>query len=272
MRKFCAAVALLSLAVLAVGQSALATVNHGNFAGDDVTFIDVMDTSNSGDPEPLFGAPTGSPGNSLQFSPNNFLAQMISPGTDYTGGLLRMDIESNDPFYSINQLNIFEFGDLTLLDPIATDQTGVYASMAGGIRVEAINGVDLSALDQFTIPFNAGSLINGFFSNAALGDFTFDRSTQPNGTQTWSGTVSVNIQAAMLLEGYAITDRVTRVELALDNDLYAYLSGTGISSKLQKKFVDGPSIIVEVIPEPGTFALVCGGLLALSVRARNRRA
>src|SRR5262245_58498617 len=125
MRKFCAAVALVSLAVLAVAQTALATINHGNFVGTNVTFGNVSETSTFGDPEPLFEAPTVS-GNSLLFSPSNFTATTSGAGgLDQTGALLQTIITSN-ALTTIDILNFTEFGDATLIGP-ANAGTGVFA-------------------------------------------------------------------------------------------------------------------------------------------------
>src|SRR5262245_13353249 len=264
MRKFCAAVALVSLAVLAFGQAALATINHGNFAGTNVTFGNVSETSTFGDPEPLFGAPSVS-GNSLLFSPPNFTATTSGAGgLDQTGALLQTVITAT-PVSTIGTVNFTEFGDATLIGP-ANAGTGVFASLAGFVRVLEVNGLPITPL---TIGFNAGGLQNGSFTPGTLGTAGLDRISNP-GTTLWSGTLSVDIAAALALAG--ISGKATKVELALDNDLYAYTEAAGNSAKIQKKAVTGPTIIIDIIPEPGTAALLCIGLVGMTLRARGRRA
>ena len=263
MRKL-AAVALASLAMLVVGQAAFATTPYPNYVGTNVTFSGIQETSTFGDPEPLFGAPTGS-GNSLLFSPTNFTASALGAGGfDQTGALLQ-SIITGSPLFTIDTLNFTEFGDATLLG-VASTGTGVFASLAGFVRVLEVNGLPITPL---TIGFNAGGLQNGSFTPGTLGTTGLDRNTNP-GTTLWSGTLSIDIAAALVLAGYA--PQATKIELALDNDLYAYTEFASNSAKIQKKAVTGPTIIIEIVPEPGTAALLCVGLVAMTLRARGRRA
>lgn len=65
----------------------------------------------------------------------------------------------------------------------------------------------------------------------------------------------------------SVVANATRIHLALDNDLFAG-SEAGTSAKIQKKVVDGPSIIISV-PEPSALTLLALGCLALGLRARR---
>jgi hypothetical protein len=265
MRKFTAVAVLTTLVLLVLGQSALATTSYPDYFGPNVAFTGIQETSTFGDPEPLFGAPTGSL-NQLLFFPANFTATTAGAnGFDQTGAQLQMTFTAN-PLNTITQVNITEFGDATLIG--ANLGTGVFASMAGFLTVMEVNGLPVTPL---VIGFNAGGLVNGSFTPAALGGAGLNGIANP-GSSLWSGTVSVDVDAELILAGYLPTDHATKVVLSFDNDLYAYTGPTGVSAKIQKKVVDGPAIIIEVIPEPGTFALLCGGLVALTLRARSRRA
>lgn len=257
MRKFCAAVALGSLAVLVVGHSAFATVAYPNYIGTNVTFSGIQETSSFGDPEPLFGAPTGV-GNQLLFFPANFTAQAVGVSqNDATGAQLQATITAA-ALTTIDVLNISEFGDATLIG--APDSgTGVFASMSGFVTVLEVNGL---AVVPIVIGFNAGGGVNGSMSPVAVGSTGLDRISNP-GTTLWSGTVSVNLAA--------LVPNATKVVLSFDNDLYAYTSAAGGDAKIQKKVVSGPAIIIEIVPEPGTAALLCVGLVAMTLRARGRR-
>jgi hypothetical protein len=104
--------------------------------------------------------------------------------------------------------------------------------------------------------------VTAAFSPVAIGDGTFVRPTYI-GTSLWNGSVVVDVES--------IVANATKVQLSLDNDLYAYTELAGNVAKIQKKVVDGPSIIIGVIPEPGTILLLGGGLLAMGIRARSRR-
>jgi hypothetical protein len=79
------------------------------------------------------------------------------------------------------------------------------------------------------------------------------------GTTIWSAGFSMDIAS--------VVANVTKVALSLDNDLFAG-SEAGTSAKIQKKVVDGPSIIISV-PEPGLLSLLVLGCLALGLRARR---
>ena len=110
--------------------------------------------------------------------------------------------------------------------------------------------------------------MNGSFTPGTLGTTGLDRNTNP-GTTLWNGQFSVDIAAALVLAGHA--PQATKVELALDNDLYAYSEFASNSAKIQKKAVTGPTIVITVVPEPGTAVLLGVGLVALTLRARGRR-
>ncbi|HEX5068387.1 MAG TPA: PEP-CTERM sorting domain-containing protein [Myxococcota bacterium] len=279
MRKFCAAVALCSIAVLAASQAFAATnsIPYADLVGTNVTFGGspsyvsianpngwMQETNGDGSPTALFDAPTVS-GNSLLFSPSNYVAQASGAGgNDSALGLFQTVITAT-PLFTIDQLNLTEFGDATLLGA-ASSGTGVFASLAGFVRVLEVNGLPITPL---TIGFNAGGLQNGSFTPGTLGTTGLDRNTN-GGTTLWSGQLSVDIAAALALAG--ISGNATKVELALDNDLYAYSEFASNSAKIQKKAVTGPTIIIDVIPEPGTAALLCVGLVAMTLRARGRRA
>lgn len=262
MRKSCAALALSSLVVLVV-QSALATTSYPDYVGTNITFSGIKETSTFGDPEPLFEAPTGV-GDSLLFSPTNFTATASGVGgNDSTGALLNATMTATS-LSTIDMLNFTEFGDATLTGAPSAG-TGVFTSLAGYVRVLEVNGLPITPV---TIGFNAGAGTNGSFSPAAIGSTGLDRNTNP-GTTLWSGTLSVDIAAALVLAGYA--PQATKVELALDNDLYAYSEFASNTAKVQKKAVTGPTIVITVIPEPGTAVLLGLGLVAVTVRARHRQ-
>jgi len=263
MRNFAAAAALLSL--VWIGQSALATTGYPNYNGPDVSFTGIQETSSFGDPEPLFGAPTGS-GNSLLFFPPNFTATTSGAGgSDSTGAQLQATMLATSAS-TIDILNFNEYGDATLIGP-ANAGTGVFAGLSGFVTVLEVNGLPITT--PLVIGFNAGGLVNGSFTPGTLGTAGLDRISNP-GTTLWSGNLSIDIGAALI--GAGLQPKATKVALSLDNDLYAYTAAAGNSAKIQKKVVDGPAIIIDVIPEPGTFALLCGGLALMSLRARGRRA
>ena len=60
----------------------------------------------------------------------------------------------------------------------------------------------------------------------------------------------------------------TKLQLVLDNDLVANATGAGANAKIQKK-VASSGVIVTVIPEPATLALL--GFSALALLRRRRK-
>jgi hypothetical protein len=251
---------LTLLASLVAGHAALATTTYPNYLGTSVNFTGIQETSTFGDPEPAccFGAPTGV-GDQLLFFPTNFTATTTGVnGFDQTGSQLQATITAVGGA-KITTILLSEFGDATL-SGAASANTGVFANMAGFITVLEVNGVSVAPT---VIGFNAGGLVNGSFTPGTLGTTGLDRNTNP-GTTLWNGQVAVNIAS--------VVANATKVTLSFDNDLSAYTEFASNAAKIQKKVVDGPAVIITVVPEPGTLVLLSGGLLAMAIRARSRRA
>jgi hypothetical protein len=263
---------LVVFASLLASQSAFATNTYTSYFGTSVSFTAIQETSNLGDLELppsstgtcCFGAPTGV-GDSLLFFPTDFVASASGAGGyDGTGAQLQTLITATMLGATIDQILLSEYGDLEILGPAGTGATGVFASMAGYVTVLEVSGV---AVTPIVIGFNAGGVsdpgVTAAFSPVAVGDGTYVRPTYI-GTALWNGQVVIDLES--------VVPNATKVQLSLDNDLYAYTELAGNTAKIQKKVESGPSIIIGVIPEPGTFALLGGGLLALALRARGRRA
>jgi hypothetical protein len=248
------ALALLASTVASFGSwmgladSAGATMVYGNFAAADVDFLGVQETSSFGDPEPLFGAPTGVAANSLLFTPTSFSASAAGNlGYDEIGSQLQATImATNLSLPYIQKVILMEFGD-TILSGAGTAATGTYASMAGFVTVLETSGgpcTGPSCILGFTGVFTPSDLL-GLPGNA--------------GTTTWVGAATIDVAASF--------PTATKVMVSWDNDLYAY-SETGTSALIQKKV--GTKISV-VVPEPATALLVGGGLLAFVLGARGSR-
>lgn len=240
---------------LVFGQAAFATTVYSDVVGSSVSFTGIQETSTFGDPEPLFGAPTGV-GNQLLFFPSNFSASSagdgINPGpVDQTGSQLQLTISGNSPTDTIDTLLITEYGD-TSLTGTGTSSTGTSLQMSGQLTVLADT---TGAIAPVVIPWS------GTFTPSASG--LFDLVTNP-GTTLWSGSVSIDV-ASYLAPG----QHATVAQLSYDNALYAF-SEANSSATIQKKVVSGPAVTIQVVPEPATGLLLAGGLIALGLRARRR--
>jgi len=237
---------LVALAVVALAGTAQATTNYGDFAGTNVDFLQVRETSSFGDPEPLFGAPTVT-GDQLLFFPADFTATTSGAGgLDQTGAQLQLEFVAQNGT-TLDLFEIEEFGDNLLLGA-GTGATGTFISLSGFITVtETLSGPISPTVIGFTGVYAPSQ------SFSLPGDF---------GTSLWSASATVDIAS--------IVPDATRATLSLDNDLTAF-SEAGTSAKTQKKVVDGPAIVIEIVPEPTTAAMFGLGLVGLSIFSRRNR-
>lgn len=245
---------LLSAVVLIAAPSAQALTNYGDLNGTSVDFLDINETSLTGDPEPLFGAPslTGG-GNQITFFPTTFIASASGAGGfDQTGGLLNLTIMGASPTDTITSVIIQEFGDFLFAGVGFTTGTNVTVTLSGDLTIlEDING----AIAPVVIGFTA----TGNFSPEA--DGSFEAPTYGSGGFSWDGGVNIDVASAV--------PDATKAELQLNNFLFAF-SEAGTAATIQKKVTDA-AIVITVVPEPGTALLMFGGLIALGIRARGRR-
>ena len=123
---------LALLAFLLASPAAFAQVNHGDFLGTDVDFLQVTETTQTaGDPAVLWEAPALSgAGNSLFFSPSDFTSFCAAGSSDVTASLLSMTISAL-PNNTIDRFQLAEFGDVTLLQfpPLGNPTTNASASL-----------------------------------------------------------------------------------------------------------------------------------------------
>jgi hypothetical protein len=260
--------------VLGVAGSAGATADHGTYNGPNIHYTLIQETTQAPlfgppDVEPLFGAPTGS-GNNLVFSPTVFSASAVGATADETHGLLNLAFQSANALVdAISIINLTEFGDYTL-NTIPPGGAGVGASiflqMTGTLKIlEVSDGTSTYAVDEtFGIAgvFSVGTPIG-------IGDTFFTIATNPGGGN-WSATYSLDVDSALAAKGAFYTGKyATKATIALDNKLQAF-GATNEVATVQKK-TTGPGLIVEVIPEPATGALLVFGLVALGIQSRRRR-
>jgi hypothetical protein len=210
--------------------AAYATVNHGDFLGTTVDFLQVSETTlSAGDAEPLWEAPTlAGAGDQLAFFPPNFTSSCAPPSTgDVTTSELTTTISAH-PGGHIETVMLAENGDVTLtrFPPFGTAATNASAALSGTLTViETTSG----PITPVVIPFA------GTFAPSA----TFALPTD-FGTKLWSGSVTIDVLSAVPL--------ATKAELTLNNHLTANCGPGNANAKIQKKVVSGPSVAILVNP------------------------
>lgn len=220
--------ALLSLAVL-VPSWAFATVNHGDFIGTSVDFLQVSETTQTaGDPEPIWGAPIiAGTGDQLAFFPANFTSSCAAGSSDVTTSVMTTDIVAQ-PGGHIDNVTLNEAGDVTLtkFPPFGTPLTNASAALSGTITVtEDISG----PIAPVVIPFVGSVSPSSTFS--LPGNF---------GLSNWTGNISVDVAG--------VVPNATKVTLALDNTLTSNCEAGASSGSIQKKTVSGPAVAISVNP------------------------
>jgi hypothetical protein len=228
---------------LATAASA-ASINYGSFGPipPGIAFEDV--TESSTDPVPLYGPPDPF-AIGLDFDPIGFVATATDSGVDLTDGQLNFLIRAN-PGIGITSVSLFEAGDYTL----AGAGTSATQAVAGAILravVTQIDGVDVAPVALIPV-------------NASVG---FNLAANPGVVQPWSLGLGLNVAAQLQQQGLGLA---TVVEIVVDNSLVATAERATAAFIAKKDF--RISLETVGVPEPGTLALVLGGLAALARRSR----
>ncbi len=226
------------------GFDAAATTSYTDVIGTNVSFKSIQETSSFGQPEPLFDQPIGA-GNSLLFFPSGFAAHAEILAFDRIGSELQLEISGNGPLDTITDVSITEFGHAILggtgLATIAE------ASMSGSLTVTETTSGPIAPVRI--------DWVGGFTPSAVF------HAPDDNGLTPWSGSVEIDVTAFVA--------NATKATLAYENVLTANRT-FGDQAFIQKEGVeDGPGVIITVIPEPGTVALLGGGLLGLAWRRQR---
>jgi hypothetical protein len=252
------AVAFASGFLLSGNATNAAPINYGNFAGTNVSYLNVTEDSTT-DPSPpnapLFGAPTVS-GDALSFNPSSFGASASGVGgVDVTDGTLATTIMTSGT-KRIHKVSFAEAGDYTFAGAAGTTATAASVSASFFLTVVELDGVGVP-------PIN----ITGSMAISPSGG-TYDFVNDPHGPAAiWSGNVVFDIDAELAAQGK--TGMATKILLSLDNSLLA-TSEAGTAALIKKKEFNGASIIVDTnVPEPASLALLALAGLTVGVRRRS---
>ena len=130
-------------------------IEYGDFAGDNVDFLEV--TERSAEVGALFGSPAIN-GDSLSFMPANFNSQSIDGGVDFIDGALSFVVQGQNGFM-FNSISVDEIGDF--LDLGDASLSGVNAIAFVVVDGQTYNGqFDFSNLGDGNGPWLEGLTIN----------------------------------------------------------------------------------------------------------------
>jgi hypothetical protein len=256
------------LIAVAISHSAFgASINYGDFSGDNVQFLDV--TESSDDPLPLYGAPTVS-GNSLSFSPQQFFAksQFGSPINDTTDGQLTFMVQA-DVGQAVTDIKFTEGGALSVSGlSTATNDTYVDVSAPGFVTVTAVDGVGINPVAiPVDFKFNFGVGGNGTWRKVSEGTV--------NGF-LWTGGQMLDITQELINRGIPVKVGASKVNINLDNILFAQSETVG-SARIDKKlFLEISTTEPDpgggpFIPEPASLTLLLFGAVVSNLGLRTRR-
>jgi hypothetical protein len=243
----------------AAHQAAYATpMNYGTFVGNTVKYVDVTEDSNSGDPLPLFGAPTVS-GDSIDFNPIGFSAHASgAAGIDQTDGNLAFMVQAL-PNFAIKNFSLAEAGDTTI-SGFGTNATITSVTADGHLDISEVDG---NGIGVIAVPISLTFTPNG-------GLFKYgDHGGGPTFHTAFSGSTFIDV--AGILAANSIQGGATKISVDIDNTLVA-TSETGTRSLIAKKDFGGVSITVNNplggggpnTPEPTSLVLACLGFAGLT--------
>ncbi|RIK72365.1 MAG: hypothetical protein DCC67_19380 [Planctomycetota bacterium] len=234
------------MAALAASADA-ASISYGNLGPvpPGVSFLNIVESSGT-DAVPLYGAPTAF-ATGLSFFPTAaFSALGAAGGADLTDGQLNYTVAAPG---GVNQVDFSETGVYTLVGAgTAATQTLAGASLRA--IVTEINGVPIAPVNL--VP--------------SLGSMIFNLASHGGVNQPWQIALSVNVAAQMAGLGYSPSDRATRVDVVIDNQL-ASVSEPGTQAMISKTVFVGTT---QGVPEPTGVALA-GLALAGLAAVRSRR-
>lgn len=248
--------AVIAAAVAIAGFGSVTTeaaINYGDFAGSTVDFLNVTEDSST-DPVPpaLYGTPTVS-GDSIDFNPVSFNASATgAAGADATEGVLSMVMMSHAGHF-IEQIQFEEAGEFAL------------AGLSGNASVSVTGTFIVDILEVDGVGIGPINLSMPMTFTPSGGDFDLvSDGPGPAVNGTWSGSLMVDIQQALIDNNIIFTGGATKVSVSFDNTLMAS-SELGTSAFIAKKDIGGVGI--TVIPEPASIGLlIAGGLCMLGRR------
>jgi len=241
--------AFVLLAMVFVSTSARAAViNYGNFGPipPGITFLGVQESSGT-DAVPLYGPPSPTP-IGLDFDPVSFLAFGSGGNTDITDGQLNFAVKTTTT--PISEISLFEGGDYSLSGIAGPpNQASVFAGLSMRLTITEI---DNNAVAPINVPVSTAN---------------FSANSPPNQFGPWNLRVDRILDAA--IAAFPHTIGVTKVEVAIDNDLTAISQTNSAALIAKKEFqVAVNTDISRIVPEPRMLTLAGIAMFGLFGRRR----
>lgn len=244
-------VLLLFMSLVVFPYSASASLIHPDVSGATVNFINIVESSPTGDPLPMYGAPTVN-GDQLVFpTTGNFSANSLNGGLpDETDGKLTLVIQAK-PGFVLDDFRIEESGLVLLNAPFGGNAYAEVTAFAV-VKIAEIGGNPVNP-PSFPV-FLSINPQNGQYLLSALGGSSY--------SQGWHGSRFVPLPAD-----------TTKVNISLNNNLFTATLGAATRSFLDKKAfeidVNTHELEGQDIPEPMTLLLLPTCAVLMTIRRKR---
>lgn len=235
--KYIYATLMATLCALIASQSR-ASLIHPNVMGATVSFTNIVESSPTGDPLPLYGQPSTN-GDELLFpTTGNFSASSLDGvASDQTDGKLSLMIRAK-PGFTLDSFHVAENGLTTLNAPFEDGDAYTEVVAFAVVKVAEIAGAPVN-LPAFNVFLNIAPL-GGQYLLSDIGGASYSTG--------WAGGADVGLPA-----------KTTKVNLTLNNNLFATTLGSGTRAFIDKKSFEIDVDTRHPIPEPASAALALAG-------------
>lgn len=236
----------VSLLTALVSVSAQAGLLRNSAPGDTVTYTAITEgltTVGGGTLTGSYGTP-GINGDQLVFSSVNIESQAF--GGNFSRGDAQLDffVEAHSG-YGIDKVQIGERGESDI------DELVIPSGGGATTRTEASATLQVDILEVDGNPYyGPDGSTGGTFASFSL-------PVDGTALYLWNGGLEIDVEQILIDGGYEFVFGATKLEVTLDNLLYAYSEANTLAT-IKKKGADALSITAYSIPEPASAVLLVG--------------
>jgi hypothetical protein len=239
-------------------------VVYGNFDGTDINYLNVTETPTQlpgPTPTELFGPPVIS-GNTLEFSPTNFMIAVSGGSNEFQDSHLTTNIVSTDTSYP-KTINLIEGGGWAVGG--GTAATTAMETLINDLFITSVNGVSVNPIPVTpTITFTDTN--SGSANVVTTSDSIEFQSSAGFSTGSWNAAATFNLTAALAADG--LSGSVTGLTLGLDNQLDG-TSEANSDAFIDKKYFD-ITTNTSSVPEPATGGIAMMAMAAVALRRKAK--